>query len=60
MQQKIKLKAKKYILELIKSRSKAHQKNMSRELLTNVKHFSKTISQEIFMVFKITENNCLS
>ena len=38
---------------------KSSLKNMSRELLTKVKHFSKTISQEVFMVCKISKNNCL-
>ena len=56
---------KKYLLEFIKRRSKVHQKNMSREgalRFDQSKIFSenyKPIRIWLWIVYKITENNCL-
>ena len=49
----------KYLLELLKRRSKFHQKNMSQQCALN---FDKTLFENYkpigVFIYKITENNC--
>ena len=56
----------KYLLELMKWRSKVHQKNMSREKASDLDQWTlfsenyKPISVWLWFASKITETNCLS